>query len=103
MNVFAELENCKKKVNAAQKVMLKDKYNLYTTGFNYKVDEWASLIIECNDDTFKNLEYYLGLEYERTNQEVLIRAENKVIVSYNGSERIDALIAQLEELEEVIS
>jgi hypothetical protein len=100
MNVFEELDG-KKKINAAQKTMLREQYNLYSGGFAYVVDEWGGLIIECNDDTFKNIEYYLGFEYERENQEVLIKANQKVIVSYSGGERIEKLVSQLEALEEV--
>jgi hypothetical protein len=101
-NVFESLEVGKKKLNAAQKEMLTKKFNYYSGGFNYASDEWGSLIIECNDDTFRNLEHYLGLEYERSNQEVLIRTSTKVIVSYESSERITEILKQLEALEKVL-
>jgi hypothetical protein len=101
LDIIEELESNRRKINPAQKKMLKEKYNYITGGFDYAVDNWGGLIIECDDSTFRNIEYYLGFEYERDNQELFIKSVNKILVLYAGGKRVDKLVSQLEELEEV--
>jgi hypothetical protein len=89
-----------KELSQDQKKMLRDKYNFFTTGFQYGVDDWGNVKFICSNDTFRNMEYYLGLEYERDEIEYKLEFNNKIIVSYEGSERVENFLEQLQGMEE---
>lgn len=88
-----------KKVNAAQKQMLKNDYNFYTAGLEYAEDDWGNVIFICSNDTLRNMEYYLGLEYDKDYIEYKMSNNRKTIVSYSGSERAEKLLGKLRENE----
>ncbi len=88
-----------KKVSKEQREMLKDKHNFRTMGFEYAEDDWGNVVFLLARDTFRNMEYYLGLEYDRELIEFKIEFNNSVIVSYSGSDRAENLLVQLDKVE----
>lgn len=98
-----ELENLEelefKEINERQKKMLNEQYNFYTTKFKYAEDDYGNVVFICTKNIFKNMEYYLGLEFERDQIEYKFSINKNVIVSYSGSERVEKLLEQLQELE----
>ncbi|PAD70671.1 hypothetical protein CHH83_02375 [Bacillus sp. 7586-K] len=88
-----------KKLNDQQKKMLRDNYNLRTMSFEYTSDDWGNVILICSNVVLNNLEYYTGLEYDKDLIEYKFEFNNKILISYSGSDRADKLLQQLEELE----
>jgi hypothetical protein len=100
--IKAEVESLEelefKELNGEQKQYLRNNFNAYVN-FKYAQDDYYdNIIFICSKETFKSLEHYLGFEYERESIEYKIEINNKVIVSYSESERVENLIVNLESL-----
>lgn len=96
LEVLELLETESKEINDAQRSYLKERYNTYVK-FRY-VEGHLCWIFETTEEGFNRMERYLGLEYERDCQDLLIKSNGKVIVSYHGSDRVDVFMDQFENL-----
>jgi hypothetical protein len=97
MEYLSELGFCK--LNGEQKQHLRNNFNSHVN-FEYAEGYNDDIIFICSEDAFNKMEYYLGFEYERECMEYKFFIDNKIIVSYSGSERVENLIEALNELEE---
>lgn len=97
MESLEELEF--KSLNDKQKQYIRKNFNTYIN-FEYVKDDYSSIIFICTEGTFRNMEYFLGFEYENECIEYKLSMDNKVIVSYFESDRVENLYASLSNLEE---
>lgn len=69
---------------------LSKRFNFYSR-FEYAVDE-EEIYVKMRKDTFREFEYYLGMEYNRDNIVFKIEFDNEVHVVYDGSERLFSVL-----------
>jgi hypothetical protein len=85
-------------LNDNQKKYLRDRYNLLGCRFEYGIDDYGLYIIKCSEETFRRMEYYLGLEYVRDEIDTIIKQNGQVLVAYNENDRVSELFEKLKEL-----
>ena len=87
-----------KEINERQQEKIKKNFNCYIS-FNYLED--GGYIFLMSEDSFKDFEYYIGMEYEKEYIESKVVANEIVMVIYSyDSSRTKELIEDLRKLEE---
>lgn len=91
LEVFKDLTF--KELTREQMKAIREQFNT-SIMFEYEPDEYV-FIMSC--ETFKQFEYYLGMEYERNDIDIKCEINGNVLVQYNiDNERVAKLIDLLE-------